>query len=54
MLYTRSGSNLSKADLAWLKVATLNAGQGLIGSRNKQALEGYFAMFVDYLMFDDA
>ena len=53
-LYQHSGYNLSTTDLAWLKNATLNAGKGLIGSRNKNALEGYFSMFVNFLMFDDA
>ena len=53
-LYQHSGYDLGTADLAWLKNATLNAGKGLIGSRNKNALEGYFSMFVNFLMFDDA
>lgn len=53
-LYRHSGTTLKETDLTWLRLAALNSGSGLIGSRNKNSLEAYFSMFVSYLMFDDA
>ena len=45
---------LTKADIEFFKWAMINAGELMIGRKNKTSLEDYFSIFVGFLMFNDA
>ena len=49
-----STGGMTQEDIGWLHFAMINAGQQMIGRKNKHTLEDYFSIFVGFFMFNDA